>query len=206
MRLPSWEKVTSNGELKKAREKYVEDSIRIFDVAQNMCEELTTMAYKIKDVATYLSERNCFDVRPKANNIGKYKIHMKGDIIITDPCYLIKNREDRELWDSYDLSNFGFTKYLTHNTLYGDWGCHTFNVDTKEVLGQFCADGGEVGVFLLDEVLKYNPNYDDYLNAKHAVTLIKDFDGEVWFEKIDDMTLQVRGKGNINFITKQTSF
>lgn len=206
IQMPSWDLVSTNDELQVAKDKYFNDSIHIFDIAQSVCEELTTSAYQAREVVTYLREKNCFDMTNETNNVGKYKVKMQGSIIITDPCYIIKNREDRECWNELNLSCFGFTKYLTHNTLYGDWGCHTFDMDTQKVIGEFCADGGEVGVFLLDEVLKYNPNYDDYLKAKHAVTLIEDFNGEVWFEKIDKNTLVVRGEGNTNFITKQTSF
>ena len=206
MQMPSWDLVSTNDELQASKDKYFNDSIHIFNVAQSVCEELTINAYQAKNIVTYLREKNCFDMTNGANNVGKYKVKMQGNIIITDPCYIIKNREDREFWDELNLSCFGFTNYLTHNTLYGDWGCHTFDMDTQKAIGEFCADGGEVGVFLLDEVLKYNPNYDDYLKAKHAVTLIKDFNGEVWFEKLDRDTLVVRGEGSTNFITKQTSF
>ena len=80
-----------------------------------------------------------------------------------------------------------------------------------------------VAVFLLDEVLKYNPNFDWYNTRPWTTTLIKDFDGEVEFEVIhtegvyeDDTeyhkkgdkwvckSLHVIGKGNINFETRQT--
>lgn len=36
-------------------------------------------------------------------------------------------------------------------------------VDLKNI-GGFCADAGMVAVFLLDEVLKYNPNFDYHIN------------------------------------------
>ena len=55
----------------------------------------------------------------------------KGDIIITDPCYI--DTEDNKLWNGssfdifsgYGLSVFGFTKYFWENTEYGDWSCTT---------------------------------------------------------------------------------
>jgi hypothetical protein len=184
----------------------------------------------------------------------------KGDIIITDPCYIIKNDEDYKdlaskpkwkdyhtveykddpkkfmeetklmeiadnLWriknpDHWDICNcgdnmevLGITTYLSSSTIYGDWSCTTFNSDTKEKLGNFCADAGLVAVFLLDEVLKYNPNYDDHLKKEWTTTLIKDFDGDIKIEVIDiecdkdndeDQEVRVIGIGNINFYTTQT--
>lgn len=58
-----------------------------------------------------------------------------------------------------------------------------------------------VAVFLLDEVLKYNPNFDYHINRLWTTTLIKDFDGEVEYY-IDDAHII----GNVNFFTTQTGF
>lgn len=151
----------------------------------------------------------------------------KGDVIITDPCYI--DTKDNKLWDDttgkFDLHTgsgleyFGFTSYIYRDTIYGDWSCTTYNKDTKEEIGSFCADAGLVGVFLLDEILKFNPKY----NVKEEVergsaTLIKDFDGDIWDEVVqlalledqneedyyEDEEVRIIGKGNINFYTSQT--
>ena len=160
--------------------------------------------------------------------------YFKGDIIITDPCYVCK--KDNDDWDKsnfgYNLNRLGISNFITTDTLYGDWGCHTFNKDTKEVIGQFCADAGLVTVCLLDEVLKYNPDFKQNYMVKRpwCVTIIKDFDGTVSFiqrhieyeytsdyirddgtvvwKKGDignDVDLIVEGTGNVNFIGTQTS-
>lgn len=258
-KVSSWCVVKTYDELTEAVEKYTDDDLHIFKMSDVATDTLLEQFKNAYTLSNYQIEKNCFDMSPNANNDGKYKVHMKGDIIITDPCYLIKHRDestrpkwadyhlygsiyeypdydadkkeskmfsenakklyeadekwcqenpdDRDYWDETNLSPFGFTTYLTHNTLYGDWGCTTFDSNTNKPIGEFCADGGEVGVFLLDEVLKYNPEYTDYKdeNMQFTVTLIKDFDGEVWFEKVDSETLIVRGEGNVNFYTRQTS-
>ena len=102
----------------------------------------------------------------------------------------------------------GIKNYICRGTIYGDWSCTTFNSDTNEEIGEFCADAGLVAVFLLDEVLKYNPDFDYHTNKPWTTTLIKDFEGEVDFEVIDDEygepEVQVVGKGNVNFVGKQT--
>lgn len=156
----------------------------------------------------------------------------KGDIIITDPCYIIREGNKQISKDDWELCGYGddmeilgIKNYICRDTLYGDWSCTTYNSDTKEILGQFCADAGMVGVFLLDEVLKYNPGFDDHIECPWETTLIKNFDGEIEFEivhtegvyeddsefhnkgdKWEDDEVSVIGKGNINFETHQTGF
>ena len=72
-------------------------------------------------------------------------------------------------------------------------------------MGKFCADAGLVGVFLLDEIKSYNPNYDVERETIYAATLIKDFDGEIWIEENREFgNVKIIGRGNINFHTEQT--
>jgi hypothetical protein len=150
----------------------------------------------------------------------------KGDIIITDPCYIMRSEENeltRNDWEACEYGDnmevLGINNYLTSETEYGDWSCTTINKDTNTSIGNFCADAGLVSVFLLEEVLKYNPDFDYHINNKHTTTLIKDFDGDVeithrdfkYFdeeenEEYDDREVSVIGKGNINFYTTQTGF
>lgn len=140
--------------------------------------------------------------------------------------YRKNNISDWELCNCGDnFEVLGIKNYICRDTLYGDWSCTTYNSDTHEELGEFCADAGMVGVFLLDEVLKYNPDFDYHINRPWTTTLIKDFNGEVEFEiihtegvyeedtrfynkgeKWEDDSVSVIGRGNINFETKQTGF
>ena len=75
-----------------------------------------------------------------------------------------------------------------------------------EYAGNFCADAGLVGVFLLDEILNYNPEWDSWVD-KHSwcATIIEDFKGEAeyYIDKIDKAA-HIVGTGNINFYTIQT--
>lgn len=137
------------------------------------------------------------------------------------------NENNIDDWDiseyGYHMEKLGFEHCITRSTIYGDWSCTTFDTDTGEPIGEFCADAGMVGVFLLDEVLKYNPDFDYHTARPWTTTLIKGFDGEVKFEvvhtegvydedtpwckkgeKWEDDEVQVVGKGNINFVGKQT--
>jgi hypothetical protein len=158
-----------------------------------------------------------------------------GDIIITDPCYI--DSEDDKLWNDNEIDimtgsgidKYQFTNYIWENTLYGDWSCGVFEISNKELLklstkeiinnhfheenfkeiGGFCADAGLVGVFLLSEVLRFNPKFQYPVNKHGCIwaTHIKDFHGEVDYEVMEDgETVIIRGKGNINFITIQSGF
>lgn len=139
------------------------------------------------------------------------------DIIITDPCYVM--RHDEEADDDWSKCEYGsemtvlgsFTddKYATADTLYGDWGCTTWNSDTKEEIGSFCADAGLVSVFSLKQVLAYNPAFDYHINRKFTTTLIEDFSGEVvlgvkFCEENCELYRYVEGRGSVNFYGGQT--
>ena len=151
----------------------------------------------------------------------------KGDIIITDPCYIIKDNTDDWSKCNYgeDMENLGIKNYLCRDTIYGDWSCTTFDSYTKKSIGEFCADAGMVAVFLLDEVHKYNPDFDWYESRPWTTTLIKDFDGDIKIDvvhiegiyeedskyykkgdKWEEDSVIVIGTGNINFETHQTGF
>lgn len=174
-----------------------------------------------------------------------------GDIIITDPCYITKDRDttDEPKWDDYmsrksyrnadleaegltkeqiadimknefrhareawkkahpddwevcsygdEMGKLGLTTYLTNTTIYGDWSCTTFEDKTEKELGQFCADAGMVGVFLLSEVLNYNPKFDHHTEKPWTTTLIKNFKGTVYIERTStkhDQYIRVIGEG-----------
>lgn len=156
-----------------------------------------------------------------------------GDIIITDPCYIIPD-DSHEDWRKcnfgYKMELLGINKYMTRDTLYGDWSCTVYNTDTKEEIGEFCADAGLVSVLNLSEVLAYNPDFDYHINKKWTTTLIKDFKGTVQFvvkqikgiyeydsewckkgEEWEEYQVEVVGHGinkvtgePINFVGKQT--
>ncbi|MCM1167438.1 MAG: hypothetical protein NC299_15660 [Lachnospiraceae bacterium] len=117
----------------------------------------------------------------------------KGDIIITDPCYIIRKGEDGHSLQSDEdkcgdyysnMKVLGIHNYICRDTIYGDWDCTVFNSDTKEPIGDFCADSGMVAVFLLDEVLAYNPDFDYHITKPWTTALIRDFDGDVDFEVV----------------------
>lgn len=137
-----------------------------------------------------------------------------GDIIITDPCYITEDDD----WEKSDygshMDGIGLHKCITNETIYGDWGCTTYEVGTDKTLGKFCADAGMVGVFDLAEVLEYNPKFDYHITKPWTTTLIKNFQGEVYIEETrtkDDTYIRIIGEGidkttgyRLHFFTEQT--
>lgn len=142
----------------------------------------------------------------------------------------VSDWEKSEYGDRLDI--LGINHFMTRGTIYGDWSCTTYNTDTRRKIGSFCADAGLVSVILLEDVLKYNPSYDDHINKKWTTTWIKDFKGTVQFvvkevrwtldhdtsygkkgdERVD-YSVEVVGRGvnkktnnPINFVGKQSGF
>lgn len=182
----------------------------------------------------------------KVNGIdGRYldseEVEFDGDIIITDPCYIIRAEhhgttpitEDDWMACGYgeNMEVLGIRNSMTRDTLYGDWSCTVYDTDSKESIGEFCADAGLVSVFLLDEVLQYNPDFDYHKEKSWTTTLIQNFKGTVQFvvehkegvyeedseywragDKWEDYSVHVVGHGvnkrtgePINFYSTQTS-
>ena len=106
-------------------------------------------------------------------------INIKGDIVITDPCYTTND------WGKGFVTDI---LPLYRDTIYGDWSCTTYNKDTNEVIGRFCADSGMVCVDTLEEILKRKPDFMEAYGEWYR-TIIKNFEGKVRFNIvcIDDI-------------------
>lgn len=155
-------------------------------------------------------------------------VSMEGDIVITDPCYTIQDKDwgnfcnklfkgETFNYDAHPLPNG-----IVRDTIYGDWSCTTYNTDTKESIGEFCADAGLVCVDTLENVLKRKPNFlNEY--GEYCRTIIPNFKGTIGIkvvqirqDKKDDIDIwnyevRVIGEGintktgePINFFTTQT--
>lgn len=187
----------------------------------------------------------------------------KGDILITDPGYLVEEKDydtprpklsdysdnnegyrweeyikDQEKWDKEndtweitnngeDLSVWGFTNYISEDTLYGDWSQiiyegtgleNVLEVEKKckssdnyaeldnlmkgfKELGTFCADSGMVCVVNLEEAKKFNPKIEDWCKSHPwCASIIRNFEGDIEYTLGEDRA-HIIGKGNINFFT-----
>ena len=123
-----------------------------------------------------------------------------GDILVTDPCYIVLSNED---WvDSRFgecLEELGLETFLTFDR--GDAvGAQLINRKSGEFLGSFCTDSGMVSVMLLSEALAYNPEFPQTL-AKHCYAIVRAFDGVIERVELEDEYWMLEGKGNIDFCT-----
>lgn len=152
------------------------------------------------------------------NSLGRLMdsnwVYMEGDIVITDPCYTTD-----EWCDGFELESLP----LCRDTIYGDWSCTTYDTNTHEEMGEFCADAGMVCVDTLENILKRKPKFlEEY--GVWCRTIIKNFKGMIGFvvvcldEESDNNNfntwnyeVRVVGEGvntetgkKINFFTTQT--
>lgn len=114
----------------------------------------------------------------------------KGDIIITDPCYIIKESNPDD-WDKCDFGDnmeiLGIKHYISEYTIYGDWSCTTFNVgdrDPKDFIKEYskitdrmlalddCCEEAEILSFKIDNLKKLGRFCADA--GKVAVFYLKD--------------------------------
>ncbi len=126
------------------------------------------------------------------------KKSFKGTIIIGDPCEMVKSEEDWQL-SKYgkNLDKLGFKNYLF---IEFEEECPIVKDSNNNELGSFCTDSALIVVTLLDELLQYNPQFDQHIEYPENWTVIENFEGIVsGFEK--DGCKFIQGKGNINFIT-----
>lgn len=150
----------------------------------------------------------------------------KGTIIITDPCYFVKDKDWTE--EVYagdgDLTHLGFTNSLCSSTIYGDWTCSIYEKDSDTLkediqelfeeydwrglnrfekeskkIGEFCSDAGLVSVILLEDLEKYNPNIIPFLKPNMA-TIIENYEGDVEICTFLDRHVVIIGE---NFYTLQ---
>lgn len=195
----------------------------IFDLYEDIIKEIigdpSLTPNKLIDISRipYIMEYDGIEKYYQLEYLDSEWKEYKGDIIITDPCYILKREDD------YDISKC--PSLIQRGTIYGDWGCTVFQddiLDKEHTLGEFCADGGEVCVVLAEEVEKYNPEKLKNL-GNWCYTRIPNFDGKVRFEVEEESgvyentnnwhtkgetwkqyNVHVVGRGNINFKSYQT--
>lgn len=150
----------------------------------------------------------CMAVLGLTNYISESTIY--GDWSCTTWSTLRKDVEEQieELNKLCKESRKAKEKYVrdsVQSKIYGDkWADAT--IDMKK-LGTFCADAGMVAVFLLEEVLIYNPDFSKWIEEHPwCVTVIPDFDGDIQYYVDINVNAHIIGIGNINFFTIQTGF
>ena len=157
---------------------------------------------------------------PKRNHgtIELESAYFNGDIIITDPGYLVNDMDEWTKCErGHAMENLGFRNFLSRNTLIGDWYCEVFKSSGSRLwypqapekkFGEFSADSAQVGVFLLREILQYDPQWNFYIENPQCACLIKNFTGTVKIVvKLDpdgDESMHLIGVGTQSFFTRES--
>lgn len=220
--------------LREIRKRKRTDQYKLFALKTHLRMALFVHAKCSGMDGSHLSDLNHWLDSLKLEQLGKYARdyssyadsepkEFNGDLIITDPCYIMRAKHHGTVpiteddWEASaygtNLEALGIHTYLTRDTIYGDWSCTTFDDQTGEPIGQFCADAGMVSVIDLQEVLSYNPDFTWHQTKPFTTTWIKDFQGKVWFEVVDisekndeDYEVHVRGEGIHKSTGKPFSF
>lgn len=127
-----------------------------------------------------------------------------GDVILLDPCNAVSSEEDWQLVLTkkceVKLDRIGIENYLILETD----GEYRFNVinDAGERVGEVCTDTCLFCVLLFKDLLNYYPDFDDYIKLPDSCCIIKDFEGEISGEEIEDGYM-IKGIGKNGFHTEE---
>lgn len=126
-----------------------------------------------------------------------------GDLIITDPGYVAKDADDWKKCGYGDhMEVLGLKTSLSALVTEGEEDLCAWSPDGKTCYGTFVTDSGVATAFVLEEILRYDPTFDEHTECPENALWIPGFDGEVevrgvgqeqWFE----------GSGSHSFTTKE---
>lgn len=123
-----------------------------------------------------------------------------GDIVITDPCYIVKNSADwSDCGYGQALDALGISTFLST----GEEDCggsYVLRAADGTVLGEFCSDSSVISVMDAGELTAYNPAWADSLGGC-CYTLLHGFRGEITLSTGEDWA--IAGEGNISFRTEK---
>lgn len=145
---------------------------------------------------------------------------LKGDIVIADPMYIFEAIDSmmrakvspavfkkrvaaqraaikEKTKDHTDFTSIGFTKYLIADVSYGgSWFSTIHNGNNR--IGSLTTDTKKLGVFLLDEVIAYNDEFNPYGINMFAVSVIENFDGDISLKSNKSTGVAIKSKGSHN--------
>ena len=158
-------------------------------------------------------------------------------IVITDPCYIKKSRpemktstlygdwscmvypgemgvnKDPDEWDEkyfkfYGEYNFESKTEEEKEKMRTDWKCFKERWKKEHILGEFCADAGEVGVFQWSKLTEEDKDW--VREHDWCAAVIPNVTGKICFETVTDengdKSRHVVCKGETNFFTRQSGF
>jgi hypothetical protein len=105
-----------------------------------------------------------------------------GDLIITDPQFVVKDADDWKKCAYGDrMDQLGLATCLTALMTEGEEDLAAYD-QNGNLLGTFVSDSGVAGAFLLEEILAYDPEFDEHTACPENALWLPDFDGEIQVE------------------------
>ena len=125
-----------------------------------------------------------------------------GDLIITDPGYVAKDAEDWKKCGYGDhMEKLGLGTVLSALVTEGEEDLCGWNPNDGSCYGTFVTDSGVASAFLLEEILSYDPGFDEHLECPENALWIRDHDGDITVCGTgEDQWLE--GSGNYPFTTR----
>ena len=125
-----------------------------------------------------------------------------GDLIITDPAFVAKDAEDWKKCAYGDrMEALGLKTVLMAYVTEGEEDLGAYDPDTEALLGTFVSDSGLAGAFLLEEILAYDPDFDEHTECPENALWLRDFDGEIQVEG-EGEDQHFAGSGSVDFVTR----
>lgn len=127
-----------------------------------------------------------------------------GDVIIMDPCSVVKTEEDWLDILTEDCLNVQLEKIgIEHYMAFGSRGEGRAKVknDAGQIIGEFCTDTYMLCILLLSDLFEYDKEFDFYIKWPNSCCIISDFDGEITLEDEGD-SFKIIGRGKNSFFTE----
>lgn len=125
-----------------------------------------------------------------------------GDLILTDPAFVVKDAEDWKACEYGDnMGALGFRTWCTALVTEGEEDLGAYDPDSGALLGTFVSDSGVAAAFLLEEVLAYDPEFDEHTACPENALWIPGFDGEITVSGSGE-DQHFTGSGSHSFVTR----
>lgn len=168
--------------------------------------KLTSEKWKLINLllSSYKNQQNYIEMLLIKKDYFVKEKYFDCDIIISSPYNIINSDEDWEnSWHGIELRYIGINenKYIVFDA---DDSCHNnfeiINTVSDKTIGNFHTDEYSlIGIFSLDEILKYNSDVLSYNNK----IIIKNFNGIVKSNHDENGNFQITGTGNTNFLVRK---
>lgn len=140
-----------------------------------------------------------------ANQIKMDTCTFTGDIVICDARTVFDTTSCLSHWED-EAQSLGLTTCLISPPLGRNFCCEFLEMATNRKLGNFCTRQGQIGVFLVDEVLHCNPKFKRQLKNPYFTTVINAFKGEISLNCCAPQDyISIIGSGNRNFYSKKAA-